>query len=146
MDSSINDKMLKVWNEQRYELLDEVYARDYQSRTPSFFGEGVDGIRNQVEAFHKAFPDGHWQTPEFAMEGHTIWVRIVGEGTHTGEFMGMPPTNKYVCMGGVVISHVEHGKVTESWSYFDTAGLMQQLGVQMPGMQSMGGEGMRRVA
>ncbi len=49
-------------------------------------------------------------------------------------------------MGGTLVSHLEHGKVSESWSYFDTMGLMMQLGMQIPGMGSSGAEGARRAA
>jgi predicted ester cyclase len=50
-------------------------------------------------------------------------------GTHRGEFMGIPATNKSVKVSYIDLWRVENGKFVENWVQLDMLGLMQQLGV-----------------
>lgn len=44
-------------------------------------------------------------------------------------FMGIPATNKRITMNGMEIYRVAGGKIAEGWSAWDTAGMMQKMGV-----------------
>jgi predicted ester cyclase len=50
-------------------------------------------------------------------------------GTHTGDFMGMPPTGRAVTVQAIALLSVADGRVTHLRAIFDRFGLMQQLGV-----------------
>jgi len=50
-------------------------------------------------------------------------------GTHKGEFMGIPPTNKKVTISAITIDRIAGGKYVEEWLRFDTLDFMQQLGI-----------------
>ncbi len=56
-------------------------------------------------------------------------TRWTAEGTHLGEFQGIPPTGKHGTFTGIDIDRVVDGKVVECWTNTDDLGLMQQLGV-----------------
>lgn len=124
-----SDAYMQIWSEGTYDLINSFYSADYQSRTGSPFGTDRDGARRQAEAFRSAFPDVHWEVAEQYMDGDRFVLRYIGDGTNTGGFMGMPPTNKHVRMNGASFMRLKDGKVVESWEYFDTAGMMMQLGM-----------------
>jgi predicted ester cyclase len=42
--------------------------------------------------------------------------------------MGLPPTGRRVEIAGITIDRIADGKIAESWTCFDTLGMMQQLG------------------
>lgn len=67
-------------------------------------------------------------------EGDKVVCRFTASGTHQGEFMGIPPTEKRVTIMEIRIYRIIGGKIVECWGLFDQMGLMQQLGVK----QSMG--------
>lgn len=67
-------------------------------------------------------------------EGDKVVFRFTASGTHQGEFMGIPPTEKRVTIMEIRIYRIIGGKIVECWGLFDQMGLMQQLGVK----QSMG--------
>jgi steroid delta-isomerase-like uncharacterized protein len=135
----LSHKYLQIWSEGKYDLIDGFYSSDYQSRTGSPFGNDRDGARRQAEMFRSAFPDVHWEVAEQYMDGDMFVLRYDGDGTNTGGFMGMPPTNKHVSMSGASFMRMKDGKVVESWEYFDTGGMLMQLGM-MP-MDTDDGEG-----
>jgi len=70
-------------------------------------------------------------------EGDRVVVRHTFGGTHQGDFMGIPPTGKYVTTTAIVISRIANGKGIEAWINGDDLGRMQQLGViPTPGQAS----------
>jgi len=54
--------------------------------------------------------------------------RFTLRGTHSGSFMGIPPTGRVVTTSGIVIDRLADGKVVESWVSLDALNLMRQLG------------------
>jgi len=75
------------------------------------------------------WPDSHFTIDDMVAEGDKVAVRITMNGTHKGEYMGIPPTNKKMTMWMIQIFRIAGGKIVEGWSRTDTLGLMQQLGV-----------------
>ncbi len=61
-------------------------------------------------------------------EGDKLAVRWRIEGTHTGEFLGIAPTNRKIEFGINEIFRVENGQSAEAWDQYDMYGLMQQIG------------------
>jgi predicted ester cyclase len=58
-----------------------------------------------------------------------VAFRYTMEGTHQGDFVGIPPTGKPFSVEGMIIARVVDSKAVERWANLDTLGLMQQLGV-----------------
>lgn len=70
-------------------------------------------------------------------EGDKVSARFIVSGTHTGEFLGIPPTGNAVTIIGTGIIRFADGKDVEHHVNFDALGLMQQLGV-LPAEQPAG--------
>jgi len=67
-------------------------------------------------------------------EGDLVAQRVHFEGTHTGEFQGLPPTNRKVEFSGLELNRFVDGRVAEHWFQLDALTLLQQLGlVVVPG-------------
>jgi len=125
----LSDEYLRIWSDGEHDRFNEFYASEYRLRTGSPFGSGREALRQQAEAFRGPFPDVHWAVTEQSLDGDMFVLLYKGEGTHTGELMGLPPTNKHVFLNGASFMRMEDGRVAESWEYFDTAGMMMQLGM-----------------
>ena len=54
--------------------------------------------------------------------------RFDAEGTHNGEFFGVPATGKPVKISGINIMRIADGKIAEHWVQYDIMGMMQQIG------------------
>ncbi len=74
---------------------------------------------------------GDWQMTidEMIAEGDRVMVCWTFQGTHQGEYMGLPPTNKKVSYSGINIFRLTDGKIAEIWDLYDRLWLWQQLGV-----------------
>jgi len=76
-----------------------------------------------------AFTDGGITLEEIVAEGDMVVVRWRMHGTHTGEYMGVPPTGKVITNHGMSMYRIAGGKIVEDWAVMDMLGVMQQLGL-----------------
>jgi steroid delta-isomerase-like uncharacterized protein len=83
-------------------------------------------------AWGSAFPDAHTTIEEMVGEGDLVAKRWTYRGTHKGEFMGIPATDKKIEMTAITIYRISGGKVAECWWNYDSLGMMQQIGVIPP--------------
>jgi steroid delta-isomerase-like uncharacterized protein len=116
--------------------VDKFLSEGYDDHNPPPFQEGT-GHEAGRAAFNyalNAFSDFRHEIAAQYADGDVVITRIVGSGTHTGEFMGVPPTGKQVSMEGIAVHRVEDGKLVEHWSTIDALSLLMQMGaVPAPG-------------
>jgi predicted ester cyclase len=87
-----------------------------------------------LAGFVEAFPDLRLTVEDAVGEGDLVAQRTHFEGTHTGEFQGLPPTHKRVSSSGLELNRFVDGRVAEHWFQMDSLTLLQQLGlVVVPG-------------
>lgn len=116
-------------------VLDETVAADYTDHNPPPFqgpGTGVDGARDAFTAATKIFSDWSHEVVQQFTDGDFVISRIVGRGKHTGEFLGIPASDKDVQMEGIAIHRVVDGKIVEHWSQVDAMGMLMQIGAIPP--------------
>jgi steroid delta-isomerase-like uncharacterized protein len=96
----------------------------------------MDGASWQafLATFVAGFPDFRLVVEDLVAEGDRVAARWIFQGTHQGEFLGIPPTGKPVSMSAIEVNRVADGKVAEHWVALDQLGLLQQLGaIPAPG-------------
>ncbi|MBI1259505.1 MAG: ester cyclase [Chloroflexi bacterium] len=109
------------------------FSPDYTDHTPSIgLPPGVEGVRVFYNAQFAAFADRRTTSLDMIGEGDKVVHRLSGDITHTGEFLGIPPTGKHVTWSCIDIWRIADGKFVEHWVEADMMGLMQQLGVMPP--------------
>ena len=89
---------------------------------------GIAGVKQFFAMFVAAFPDLHETVDDIVAEGDKVVTRNTLRGTHTGAFLGIPPTGKPISVQTIDITRVVGGKLVEHWGQLDMLGLMQQLG------------------
>jgi steroid delta-isomerase-like uncharacterized protein len=101
---------------------------------PTVLGRGVGpaAYRRQLERFLVGLPDLKLKIDDTVSEGEKLVVFWTMTGTHRGEFLGVPPTNKRVAFSGITINLIAEGKILESTVIWDGLGLMKQFGIDLP--------------
>lgn len=92
-------------------------------------GPGLDGLKEILRAMRAGFPDLVFSIQEQIAEDDKVASRFEWTGTHSGEFLGVPPTGRAVRVWGVVIDRLESGRIKDTRIIMDTVGLMGQLGI-----------------
>jgi steroid delta-isomerase-like uncharacterized protein len=90
---------------------------------------GVGAWKELLQGFLTAFPDLKFTIEDHFVDGDRVAMRWSAKGTHRGPLGPIPPTNRTAAIDGLIIDHLEDGKVRERWEQYDYAAMMQQLGV-----------------
>jgi steroid delta-isomerase-like uncharacterized protein len=123
-----------IWNERRLEFIEHVIAETHAISDPTVAGGAVGpaAYRRQVERFLTGLPDLHFEVDDTITEKDKLVVYWTITGTHRGEFLGVPPTNKQVSFSGITINQIRNGKIIESTVIWDGLGLLEQFGIELP--------------
>ena len=124
-------------NQHNPALVNELCAPDFVFHNASRTIQGLQAYQQFLSKFFTAFPDAHFTIEDMIAEGDNVVARYTLRGTHQGNFMGIPPTDKQITVTGIEIFHFANGKAVEEWVNGDDLGLLQQLGViPAPGQAS----------
>ena len=129
-NEAVLHQVIKLIGERNLDEAFELYALDYIYHGPG--GQelrGRAGIRGLWEVWLAGFPDLHSTIEDTVSEGDRVVMRWRIEGTHTGEFLGVPPSNARVNVGVTGIFRIANGQLVECWDQYDALGMMQQIGV-----------------
>ena len=104
---------------------------------PSFVGHtalpgsppGRDSVKTTIDWVHRAFSDVNYEIQDVFSSGDRVALRTFLSGTHTGEFMGRPPTGKRFTSEHIHIFRMHDGKIAEHWACRDDIGTLRQLGL-----------------
>ncbi len=117
----------EVYNDHKMDLWEKALTENYQAHVNGQLIPNRGVGKGFVEAIHTAFPNLKYTLDDTIINNDKVVTRWTAVGTHTGDFFGMPPTNKNVTMLGITIFLIRDGKIGELWDVWDQNGLMQQL-------------------
>jgi len=121
----------EVFNQGREEVADELIAPEAIGHDPALPEptRGPEGLKQNAATYRGAFPDLRVGIDDQCAEGELVCTRWTAKGTNTGDFWGMAATGKQATITGITIDRIAGGKIVESWTNWDTLGMLQQLGV-----------------
>jgi steroid delta-isomerase-like uncharacterized protein len=128
---ALTRRFIEEWNKGKaaaMAVIDEMYATNFVSHGDEDI-RGIKNVKQSTSEEFSAFPDLHFTIDDMVAEGDKVAARITMTGTHKGEYMGAPPTNKKITIRAIAIERFAGGKIVEEWGMTDTLGLMQQLGL-----------------
>jgi steroid delta-isomerase-like uncharacterized protein len=89
---------------------------------------GPRAWRRNAEILFSAFPDIQLHVEDMFAADDKVAVRVRLKGTHTGEFLGNPPTGNKIEYESNELYRIADGKFTEEWICSDMLTLMSQIG------------------
>ena len=128
-------KIIKAFDAGDTQAFDNLIAKDvvtHSEMPPEIKTTGLAAVKEMSKMNKMAFPDMKSMVHAIATAGDTVIVFYTSEGTNSGEFYGMPATNKRIKTDGVDIIRFQNGKAVEHWGVYDSMKMMQQLGMLPP--------------
>lgn len=115
------------------EGLDDLLAPDFQDfSAPPDLPPGLTAYKDFVRGWHTSI-DGITHNPLLLIaEGDKVVEQWQANGTHVGDFFGIPPTGRSGSLQGISTYQIRDGKIVKRWGNSDDIGLLRQLGV-IPG-------------
>jgi predicted ester cyclase/ketosteroid isomerase-like protein len=90
-------------------------------------GQGREGQRRACQMVVRGLSNRSVED-DVVSSGDRVIESWVFRGTHTGDFMGVPPTGKQITIRGMEMWRLAAGEIVERWGVIDTGGVMEQLG------------------
>jgi len=121
-----NKEFIEGGNQQ---VFHEIIATDVVNRTaPEGSPNGKDGMFYFLEhILRKGFPDLTVEILDQVAEGDKVTTRKAIRGTHLGEFLGVPASNKTAKIDVIDIVRLENGQYKEHWGMSNIAELLGEL-------------------
>lgn len=117
------------------DVADEILTGDFVLNGPGYPPEwcrGPAGTKLLARAIITALPDRRITHDETICEGDLVCIRWSMTGTHAGDLLGVPPSERKVKVTGFDLFRMANGRIAELWQNWDQLGLMQQIGA-VPG-------------
>ena len=112
------------------ESLDEFISLAWVDNTlPPGRNPGREGMKQAILALRGAVPDLHCSVEAVLSSGDIHSVRIIFSGTHTGPFLGAPPTGHLIRFIAFDMHRIADGRIVESWHLEDNITVLQQMGI-----------------
>ena len=90
---------------------------------------GIEDFKAYYQNFLTGFSNITFTVVDAFGQGDKIVKHWIFKGTHTGDFFGIPATNKEVNVAGVTLVLMKDGKIAQEQDFMDNLEFMQQLGV-----------------
>ncbi|WP_018752041.1 ester cyclase [Paenibacillus sanguinis] len=74
---------------------------------------GIEGMKQHMIEVRQTYPDLKMLITAQYCDGDYVISEFIMEGTHQGEWLGMKPSGKKLCITGVNIDKVLNGKIVE---------------------------------
>ncbi|MFW5934756.1 MAG: ester cyclase [Halolamina sp.] len=118
-------------------FIDEYHASDWVGH---FDGEELTNTeyKGMQRELIRGFPGAEFSFGPVVVEGDTVAGHWLMTGTHTGEFVGLQPTDRTVRVTGTFVTRYDDGRALETWENIDQFGMLQQLGIA-PEQFTLGG-------
>ena len=129
---AISRRLLEeAFNSGNLDVIDELVAPEFVNHDAALPEPtvGIEAAKASITGYRDAFPDLRLTVEQQFGEGELVTTRWSARGTHQGELLGMTATGKQATVTGITIDRIVDGRIVESWTNWDTLGLMQQLGV-----------------
>jgi steroid delta-isomerase-like uncharacterized protein len=118
------------WDRRDVEALSRRHAADGVIVSPIFgtvHGQ-ADILASYVSLF-KTFPDWTYVGEDILVDGARGAQEFTVQATHSGAFMGLPPTGRRFDIRGVRMFQMKDGLIAHERRFYDFTGLLIQLGI-----------------
>jgi predicted ester cyclase len=111
-----------------WSAVERLVTPDFVASVSDRLPMGLPEWRQQLEAFHKGFPDGHHVIDEYVVGDDAVVTRCRFQGTHTGVFQEIAPTGRTVSVGVIHVDHFRGEKISQHFGQLNMLGMLKQLG------------------
>src|SRR5215212_713724 len=104
----------EMWNGGNTALAKEIFAEP-------------EGVERFLMQFLISFPDLQHAVEGMVAEGDWVAVHFSTQGTQSGQWMEFAPTGKSIHYTGITLAGISGDKIIEHHTWWDKAGLIEQV-------------------
>ena len=117
----------EVWNGRRAETVSEIMDPVCEGHMEGLEVRGPEDFLAARETLLEAFPDFRVTVEGVIAEGDDVAVRWSANGTHRGEGLGFPASNRPAAFRGITWLTFRDGRMVQGWDSWNQGRLLQEL-------------------
>jgi predicted ester cyclase len=90
--------------------------------------KGREGMKALIKVYLDTFSGFSVEVHDQITEGDKVVCRVTYSATHTGDFVGIPPTGKTITVDAFDAFRCKGDRIVEHWGLFDALGMLTQMG------------------
>ena len=124
----------EIWNRGDLALADSLFAPSYVNHYGliSDLVRGPEAIKVSVAFYRAAFPNLRITVHNLIAQGETVGLHWTARNAQSEEPTAIAPSTSRGSVEGMVFCRLVEDKIAESWTRWDTAGVLRRLGVRPP--------------
>lgn len=126
----------EMFNRPNMSIADEIFAPFFSAHVPLMPTLNRSGYKGFWQSFYSAFSGFRQDTQDRIVTTDRFVLRVIISGTHQGDFLGIPATQRVITIPGIHIFRVENDLVVENWTELDIFGVLRQIS-NVPSIGSM---------
>ena len=115
----------EIFNEHNLSSIEKYFGNKNVEGSPQA-GKSGEGFKLMLTEFFKAFPDWRANIEHIVAEDNLVMIFLNGNGTHKGNFRGIPPTDRLVNIRSADLYKIENGIIIGHWDVVDQLNLLKQ--------------------
>lgn len=92
---------------------------------------GLEGVKMRFTAWNAAFDQAEEDNISMVGQDDILAVLYDLHAQHTGNFMGIEPTNREVVIPGIEFVRIRDGKISEHWGIYDFLATAEEIGANL---------------
>lgn len=123
----INLYVDKILNKGNLAVADSIIGEEFVDPASGSGEKGPESLKKVISYFRSVFPDLKITIDGIVSDKDIIAWRWTAIGTHQGEILGIPPSNKKVTFSGIIFDKIINGKIVCRQGIWDRMGLKERL-------------------
>jgi len=131
----------EIWNRGDLDLADNLFTPSYVNHYGliSDLVRGSEAIKLSVALYRTAFPNMQITAHNLVAQGETVALRWTARNAGSDERTAIAPSTTRGTLTGMTFCRLVGDKIAESWTSWDTAGVLRHVGVLPPERAADGG-------
>jgi len=132
--SRISKAFVDAYNTGEVDRIDDLVTDDFVCHHTAAGVElhGAEEYKQRIHEMREGFSDFEMSEEFLIVDGDMGAGHYRWGGTHDGEFVGMPATDRTVDTTSATLMRMNGDRMAEMWVYGNNAEVMEQLGVERP--------------
>jgi predicted ester cyclase len=117
----------QVYNRGKLDTLTRYVATCFIEHQKGVYPPTIEGLTTWIKSLRECFSDLRLTISQLVENGDCTWSRILMEGKHIRDFMGIEAAGKYFIIDVIEECRFHDFRIVEHWGVFDRFALLQQV-------------------
>jgi len=119
------------WNQRDPAIFADLLSPDINFHGPAAVASSLEEYWQIYTGLLNAVRDTRVTVEDMLEEGDKVVSRVVLRGVHSGDLLGIPPTDRAFEFSIVTIFRIENDKIVEEFQIYDALEFLTQIGMEM---------------